>query len=163
RANLAFKNVRDRNGVCCFTRDARSLLMWAHYARSHTGICLAFSVADDMGLLSLARPVNYTASFPKLIWPDDKDRVVENVIFHKEEIWRYEREMRLVDRGGPNRSLRMAPKALVGVILGASCSKQTESLVRDMLGERTAKGFPAVRIYQAEPKIDAYGLRVLSA
>ncbi len=29
-------------GICCFARDLRSLLMWSHYTRSHTGVCLYY-------------------------------------------------------------------------------------------------------------------------
>ena len=28
-------------GVCCFTEDPRSILMWSHYAMNHSGVCRA--------------------------------------------------------------------------------------------------------------------------
>ena len=34
-------------GVLCFGLHWKSPVMWAHYARSHTGVCLGFDVPDD--------------------------------------------------------------------------------------------------------------------
>lgn len=43
--------------IYCLTPLSDSILMWSHYTRNHTGICLEFSV--DNPLFRRARPVKY--------------------------------------------------------------------------------------------------------
>ncbi len=38
----AFKQTAIQQGICCFTKNATSNLMWSHYADSHRGVCLEF-------------------------------------------------------------------------------------------------------------------------
>ena len=35
-------------GICCFSVKADDHLMWAHYAASHRGVCLEFSVENEL-------------------------------------------------------------------------------------------------------------------
>lgn len=158
--NDSFRKARDSHGVCCFAEDPRNLLMWAHYGRSHTGVCVMFEVARDMEALCLAREVKYGKNFPRLVWPDDKDRVVEDVIFYKDEIWKYEKERRIVDVRGPNRALRLLPGCITGVIVGAACPSETEAAIDGLLTERLKLGSPAIPVYRATAKKDDFGITI---
>ncbi|MGF6383844.1 hypothetical protein OKW31_006845 [Paraburkholderia atlantica] len=48
RAQLRTQRAYDKNaneyGIYSMAETPRSLLMWAHYAESHTGVCLGFYV-----------------------------------------------------------------------------------------------------------------------
>jgi hypothetical protein len=51
RAQLQTQRAYDKNaneyGIYAMAETPRSLLMWAHYAESHTGVCLGFYVPAD--------------------------------------------------------------------------------------------------------------------
>src|SRR4030042_874793 len=36
----AVELMRNKLGICCFTKIRDNILMWAHYAKQHTGFCL---------------------------------------------------------------------------------------------------------------------------
>lgn len=52
--------LKSEIGLLCFSRNWDNLLLWSHYGRSHTGICLGFDISegepganyDTRGLLS---------------------------------------------------------------------------------------------------------------
>jgi hypothetical protein len=87
--------TRDHHGVACFSEDPRGLLLWAHYAGGHTGICLQFDVTEDPGVLMISHRVKYRKEFPVLIWPRDREEVVDRVILSKGEL-ESEKEVRYV-------------------------------------------------------------------
>lgn len=41
--NKKFDDIVDSLGVLCLTANATNILMWAHYADSHKGVCLRFN------------------------------------------------------------------------------------------------------------------------
>jgi Protein of unknown function (DUF2971) len=62
-AFAAVRNRANRRGVLCFSEPKADLLMWAHYAESHTGVCLGLDTAAEF--YQKVRPVTYSASYPK--------------------------------------------------------------------------------------------------
>jgi len=49
----------EHNGINCFSKSWNNLLMWAHYANKHKGLCLGFDIPDE-----LVCEVNYTMELP---------------------------------------------------------------------------------------------------
>lgn len=104
RATLGTNRVVSREwieslGVLCLTTSPDDLLMWAHYAQNHTGICLGF----DSGLepFSTAQPVRYQegrARVAPLNAVSREQQLVEKVLFVKSPHWRYESEWRCIKR-----------------------------------------------------------------
>ena len=45
--NKVAKRVAQRKGIACFLSNCDNLLMWAHYADSHKGVCLKFNILED--------------------------------------------------------------------------------------------------------------------
>lgn len=85
-------------GVLCLTTDPKNLLMWAHYASNHTGICLGF----DNGCVPFksAQPVAYSdirSKIPVLGEVCD-EALMKSVLYSKSSHWRYEDEWRCVKR-----------------------------------------------------------------
>lgn len=104
RATLGTKNVVSREwinsiGVLCLTTSPDDLLMWAHYAQNHTGICLGFDSGFEP--FSTAQPVCYQDSRARVAPLDTasrEQRLVENVLFVKSPHWKYESEWRCIKR-----------------------------------------------------------------
>jgi len=83
------------HGVSCFTEDARHLLLWAHYARSHRGFVIGFNT-DHPSFQSYGSLVqmNYSTRRPR-IDSQNFDGVLHALSFKSKE-WKYEREWRIV-------------------------------------------------------------------
>lgn len=94
----------DYYGVVCFSSTWRSPLMWAHYARDHTGLCLQFrpdrqSVrqAGHVLLNVQYRPTRLRRdSIPPDLHCVENDRELRDLCATKFSPWRYEKEVRLL-------------------------------------------------------------------
>lgn len=90
------KIVSEKNGLISFSKSWREPLMWAHYAKSHTGIALGFEVLDE-----LLTQINYITD--RVIPPLDVDtnnksmkELIDLLLKSKHKNWEYEEEVRLV-------------------------------------------------------------------
>jgi hypothetical protein len=92
-------------GICCFSDTFDSELMWTHYARNYTGICVGYrteqlvvGLPPDVHLVRLA----YDGAPPRLGKGDEHDlrATAIKVLSHKKVNWIYEREWRLLGRQG---------------------------------------------------------------
>ena len=87
------KQISERFGVICFSRDWHKTVLWSHYAEKHKGICLGFDVPDHL-LLS----INYSATrLPYKVKKSlDCDGLGENmmgqILITKFKDWEYEYE-----------------------------------------------------------------------
>lgn len=102
-------------GVSCFTESHKNMLMWSHYAKKHTGICVEY----DFGKLFsgnrdlLLFPVGYSKKRPllpleKAVEFNNKDITFDKsnlwvfipdimkALIAKSDVWQYEREWRLI-------------------------------------------------------------------
>ena len=57
--------VLERYRVYCLCPDVHNMLMWAHYADKHRGICLEFNVRNEV--ICGALEVQYSAEFPMTV------------------------------------------------------------------------------------------------
>lgn len=85
-----FKNQLDnKKGLLCFCRSWHHPILWAHYAESHSGLCLGFDIPDY-----LPTNVHYVAS--RLAWPNIIDEAfVQRLLLTKFVHWSYEDECRI--------------------------------------------------------------------
>jgi Protein of unknown function (DUF2971) len=146
----AFNAVADRVGIVSLTSSPRSLLMWSHYAKNHTGVCFQFYPSAEAELFKGISPVQY--SDKKLVLDiglsyDERD--VARVFLQKSPEWAYEREWRFV---ASRRARELGPisgSALSSVIYGARCPLQSIEIVRSLLAERAKLGLPNVTEFRA--------------
>ena len=112
--------VRASVGVLCFASKEDNLLMWAHYANNHEGICLELDPSSDFfngqykdapssifgdfdsnpskdcyRNIGVLRPVEYTIDRPTYIKPRELEYDTESW-FVKSPEWEYEGELRLL-------------------------------------------------------------------
>jgi hypothetical protein len=89
--------------VCCFSLRNDDLLLWAHYAENHRGVCLEYEVSED-DFRGQLFPIKYSKVPPTLNRiarrPDGTLSINierEGAIFlTKSEDWAYEVEFRLI-------------------------------------------------------------------
>ncbi|WP_180961415.1 DUF2971 domain-containing protein [Pseudoalteromonas sp. MelDa3] len=111
----ALAGVRASVGVLCFASDESNLLMWAHYANNHEGICIELDknaefftgkyknatellgkkLDDHYQNIGELRKVKYTLERPTYIEPSELEYDTESW-FVKSLEWEYEQEHRLL-------------------------------------------------------------------
>lgn len=148
--------------VYCLGPDIENLLMWAHYADCHKGVCLEFSLRNEV--MCSALKCEYLKAFPlsRAYASDDEDTL--RIVLAKAETWSYEREYRLVaqERAHANgtdtlmtdNNLLNLPKgALMSVIVGCQCDHEKVAA----LVKATA---PDVKVRRAVRVPNRYELRI---
>jgi Protein of unknown function (DUF2971) len=103
------KRFHEKVGVLCFSEKCDDILMWSHYAKSHTGLCVEFSRSQ---YLTFALKVQYVEEYPTLDFfkttgdmqsPFDAQWVADRLYLSKATDWKYEKEWRLLAFVGPHR------------------------------------------------------------
>jgi len=134
---LHITGLRGRRGILCFSRNWDNILLWSHYAGSHTGICLGFDAPDEYGL-----DVHYQPNVLQIHGPEDvNEGLVLRMLRTKHESWSYEQEVRMfVGLNDPPDAkalnwMEFGPHlVLKEVIIGAQChpavSKDVEEAVK---------------------------------
>jgi hypothetical protein len=89
-----FPEINQRYRVYCLGPEVGNLLMWAHYADDHKGICLEFSLRNKV--MCCALRCQYEQAFPlmKAYSRSEADNLLP--LLAKAEVWAYEKEYRLV-------------------------------------------------------------------
>lgn len=154
----------DSTGVHSFAASPRSLLMWSHYAASHKGVCLVYETAKDLDTFVKALPVEYSKYFPVIKYTQDiAGDLIRKAFLTKADAWGYESERRIFEMDRAEQYMFYAPRALVGVILGAKISHADETMIRNLLIERSDRRHPPLRLYRAHCQESSYGVKVYSA
>ncbi len=114
-ANSVLEAYKERDLlVSCLSEVEDSVLMWSHYAESHKGFVVKYSVSfpKDIGANSaLPLPVKYTQDRPKFTTIElmrwrlteaenasrNGDSIQEGLYLTKSALWKNEREWRLVE------------------------------------------------------------------
>ncbi len=153
--------LRKKLGICCFTEIRDNILMWAHYAKQHTGFCLEFNVDNEFFVPhARAIKVEYEVILPVLnvLQLDNypKGELGEKLLI-KANDWRYEQEWRIVDhKKGPG--IQNFPEdALSGVILGCRISEENKENIFRWCRKR--KHPPT--LYEAREKQKEFGLDIV--
>ena len=120
-------DIASRYRVYCLGPDVGNLLMWAHYANSHQGVCLEFSLRNEV--MCFALRCEYLDQFPLVRAHSQETDENFRILLGKATAWKYEREYRLVTQERSlananetlmtdNGMLRLPQGALTAVIVG---------------------------------------------
>jgi hypothetical protein len=155
--------INARYRVYCLGPDVQNLLMWAHYADNHRGVCLEFDLRNEV--FSGALRCDYSTAYPLMKAYDNSDDAALLALLAKGDAWQYEEEYRLVaqerkcaiegadtlltDEG----QLQLPKGALISVIVG--CQAKHEEIQR--LVEHSA---PHVHVRRARRVPNRYALQV---
>lgn len=106
-AKKQISNLRKQMGVFCVTSNSpETILMWAHYADNHQGICLEFDLHEGKlktlpGEPPISPPlkITYTDELPKYnIFKKDCVESYLNALTTKSKEWEKENEYRFISR-----------------------------------------------------------------
>ncbi len=144
-------------GIFSMSRVKDNILMWSHYANSHTGFCLQFLDDETDEIIGPAQEVTYSHQYP-VVNPikDSNDTRLQKSLLQKADFWSYEKEWRIldVDRGCGVR--RFPPHLLVGVIFGCRIKDNHKSQIAEWCASRKTP----VRLFQAVEASGSYELQI---
>lgn len=152
------KAINEELGICCFSEKPDSLLMWAHYASFHTGVCFEFTRTSNASFFGEAFQVFYKPNRPKVnLFKLGKD-VINDVFLTKSSNWKYESEYRII---GPTRKPGVAHKfpreCLNGIILGARIKQGNENILKEILRKMNTN---SISIKRAQLDNNAYKINI---
>lgn len=101
--NSTFETMRSTMGIACLSESDESLLMWAHYADNHRGICVEYDLMEINKQLNFT-PVPIIYSNDRVCFNSLNPNTVEKDSFalflrsitSKSEEWSYEHEWRII-------------------------------------------------------------------
>jgi hypothetical protein len=106
----------DLANIFCLSRDEKNILLWSHYAKDHTGICIGFNVhiwGESMNIKVKSGYTNPIAGFGNNLLPvvyvnyatnkpepynhfiHNRDKL-EPYFYTKSNLWEYEQEVRII-------------------------------------------------------------------
>ena len=159
-------------GVICFSSVPDSLLMWAHYAHSHTGLVIGFDVLHPV-FVETPRIAAVTYSHMRPIislggTPISHEAAGWKALITKSTEWEYESEWRTttllrntahVERNGRIEFFASMPaKAIKSVILGARASEELHKKILDLV---STPDFKHVSVAKAQLHKTEYRLHIL--
>lgn len=123
--------VVENIGVLCFVERPDNLLMWAHYADAHKGVCLEFDTSE--WLFRLAGKVSYSQTYPIVDTASQSPSHLADTIFlTKSAEWAYEQEWRIVSQPGLS-SLDLTVQALADALIGPGVHHMPLHLLRRII------------------------------
>lgn len=141
-----FDELRNTTGVSCLSESANSLLMWAHYANNHRGICVEYDLLAINNVLKFtAVPVIYSKERtcfdfldPQSIEKDALKLLMQSLTTKSPE-WCYEKEWRIIrDQGACGNKWDTLKKGALlemiqpsSIILGCAANPEFEQNVKD--------------------------------
>lgn len=126
-------------GVCCFSSDYKSPLLWSHYGDQHRGLCIGYKVRrrpqPRMQRVAYGgdRSIKTSLVVDALLHNKkrSKAQLDKDVLLRKARDWSYEHEWRLIGKTGVQES----PLLLTEVIFGLRCPDAVKySVVRAIAG-----------------------------
>ena len=152
----------DNYKILCLSKSHKSILMWSHYAKFHSGVVLGFDFNRDKPIYKKLQPVKYDKElkitkdffnklFRKLI--DDsftselsgkniinEDKFANNFVTHlfeyffiKNNVWDYEEEHRLVINNYNDDFLDFKEDSLKEIIFGIKVTEEEREIFLNKL------------------------------
>lgn len=143
------KIMHSQMSVFCVTPLRNNLLMWAHYANSHTGICVGFDSDKLFNLFGIGSMVDYKESYP-IISPAEESEGIDDLkqqLYTKSLHWDYEIEYRLMTINEPARVIKLKDKSIIQeIIIGSLIDEEKKGELITLI----KKELPNVNIFETK-------------
>lgn len=144
-------------GVLSLSASNKNILLWSHYAASHTGLCIGFLASNITPFFGLAQKVKYSSNYPDIdLMNNSHDKMVQAFLLTKAIDWQYEDEWRIIDHDAGTGYKNFPEELMIEVILGARMETGDREAVVSWLSKRKT----AVRILQSSLETESFSLRI---
>ncbi|RQU90473.1 DUF2971 domain-containing protein [Burkholderia cenocepacia] len=157
--------------VCCFSKRNDNLLLWAHYAENHRGICLEYDIPDEIFKTQFL-PISYSESQPIIeqinrypAGDPNAGRLLmemkDAVFLTKSEDWKYEEEwrmLRITENLSGKGEKHTIPGNLSAIYFGLHTSEAARNIVTKL-----ATSAPPVEFWQASLRSGYFSLEFARA
>ena len=120
-------------------------LMWAHYAKNHTGICIKYHFRNDLtrfadkakSQIAYFRDIEYTTDMD--VYRKNGAINLKDAFFAKSKAWEYENELRLLaydPKGSGDYACIDAKDSIAAVYFGLKCPKEKRNEIINILKGR---------------------------
>jgi hypothetical protein len=155
------------NGITCFSDQSNEpeILMWAHYAKNHDGVCLHFNreelkftpihkIIDNVGISDPTGPyqIKYTDEYLNED-PSTRDINAGSFLTTKFTPWNYEKESRYIaPKPGP---YYFKASALTEVVFGLRFKPEHRNELADLIADQ----YPQAKITKIELQSSSFKFR----
>lgn len=115
------KKRGNKYGIYCLSEKERNILMWSHYAKSHSGFCVGFDskILGELNTFILLSPIEYKEDFPEIDFhSEDIQQWARFLFLRKHNDWSYECEWRLVKEDGANKTMKFPAEMIQEIYFG---------------------------------------------
>ncbi len=150
-----FREAMKNSAVSCFSLIENNPLMWAHYAASHTGICLAFEEDPSVGFFGLDVRYSEVRDVVDLTkFGTDGPEMLSKAVLTKSTDWSYEKEVRMIEYKRPAGVRYFDRSRLKSVTLGLRISDKDEKSIKELVSRRNVP----IEIYRAVVQEKSFSL-----
>lgn len=153
------RRIVENFGLYCLSETPDHILMWAHYADSHKGVCFKFKSATTPFLVEhrkfcipKKRPIVDRLN-------NSEDELSTNALLTKADYWSYEQEWRIVDYSSKPGIRKFPSQLLHGIILGARIDETAEARIRACIASRSQP----IDVFRASLDDKEFRLRIARA
>ncbi|TBT82689.1 DUF2971 domain-containing protein [Vibrio parahaemolyticus] len=153
-----YNNENQGMGVLSLSSDPKNILMWAHYADDHKGMCIELERTEEnsLGRDDVTQPVKYLVGYPRVKAIDfitaPAGSATRKMLWSKSKDWEYEKEWRmLVTKGNETMPL---PGKITSIIIGMRMPERNINIIRQLI-----KG-TGIKLKLAEMLKNDYGIKV---
>jgi len=162
--------LSDKVGICSLTRTPLNLLMWAHYAGSHTGFVVEFETPleaisekkpEETEFIKwlVASPVKYQREKPVINLFDNDNTASDKRFFIKGEDWKYEQEERVMAYSNGAGIYEYDQKSILkSVFAGMKMSSTNFSTLERSIYELSTRIGKRIKLYQVKPDNGRFGI-----
>jgi hypothetical protein len=147
--------VLGSKGILSMSRINNNILMWSHYAASHSGFVLGFDVATDIPFFTTPLHVRYVNDYPAFQYLRESDKIVSHGLLSKSTLWNYEQEVRIIKNAQGLHPFNK--QSLTQVILGSRTDAANKTRILQLL--RT-HGYNHVTVSETVPSSARYELEL---
>lgn len=149
-------------------KEYGNILMWAHYADSHRGICIKYQFPTEISVFE----GSVLTWFGDVIYTDDLSSIYKkksineiDAFFTKAKVWEYENEVRYLyfnkdDCETKYRMIPMKENYIEAVYFGVNCDEEDKNAIINILKGRTIKKdgqSTPIEFYQMKKSNEKYG------
>ena len=148
-------------GFISLSDNWKSPLMWGHYARNHTGVCLGIEIPDERVV-----PMNYQPERLEVLLTMSPleaavdEELIKQVVTTKFQDWAYEREWRYMtklehpDEDNGFHYIEFSPQfELREIIAGARCERSSADLRRQVFGNTET-----IKVFRTKAAFGAFSM-----